>query len=342
MFRNIAIFIISSGVIATLNAGPIQLQIGSGTNGANGLTAGTVTQVVTGGATGTVGEAAYIGSLPPSSTAFTRTSGVPASGYPNGETPGGQLLTVNDNGTNVTFAMINDSANPTANMWLSSNTNGTVGAPIVTTDTILMGGLGVFGVSNVWTMLNDQYGSLAYNNGQNTQVVFNFTTATGGAVTPLTFTLTNGVTIRDSVNCTAAGGATGTGVSTCTALGYQNTLDTANSYGTTGGLNPASGPSVHAFNVWSGTYNTGSGNYANTNNGAVYLDGQNFSLGSAYANDYLTSIQIIGTTTGTRQSRDVLSAITVQASTPEPSTWLLLAGGFGVIGFARLRRKSIS
>jgi len=322
--------------MATLNAGPIQLQIG----GNNGLTVGTVTQAVTGGATGTVGEAAYIGSLPPSSTSFTRTSGVPATGSPNGEVAGGQLLTVNDNGTNVTFAMINDSANPTANMWLSSNTNGTTGSPIVTTDTILMGGLGVFGVTNVWTMLNDQYGNLAYNNGKNTQVTFNFTTAGGGAVAPLTFTLTNGVTIRDSVNCTSAGGATGTGVGTCTALGYQNSLDTANNYDPTGALNPASGPNVHAFNVWTGTYNTGGGNYANTANGAVYLDGQNFSLGSAYANDYLTSIQIVGTTTGTRQSRDVLSAITVGAATPEPSTWLLVTAGFGAIGFFRLRRKS--
>lgn len=343
MFRYFAILIVGAGAIANVDAGSIQLQIGSGANGSNGLTAGTVTQTVTGGATGTVGEMAFVGNIPPGSTTLTRTSGVPPVGYPNGA-GSTQLDTVNDNGTNVTFAMINDSASPTSNMWISSNTAGTTGSPVVTTDTILMGGLGVFGVSNVWTMLNDQYGNLAFNGGQNTQVVFNFTTATGGFVAPLTFTLTNGVEIRDSVNCTSGGGATGTGVTACTALGYQTSLDTTNDYSPTGALNPVSGPSVSAFNVWTGTYNTGTGAYANTANGTVDLDAQNFSLGSAYANDYLTSIQIVDTETSTRQSRDILTAITIQdagASAPEPSTWLLFAAGFGVVGLVRLRHKPV-
>jgi hypothetical protein len=329
MFRHIAILMVGAAAIANLNAGSVQLQIG----GANGLTAGTVTQSVTGGVTGTVGENAYVGNIPPGSTVLTRTSGVPATGYPNGETSG-QLDTVNDNGTNVTFAMINDSANNTANMWLSTNTAGSVTTPVVTTDTILMGGLGVFGVSNVWTMLNDQYGNLAYNGGQNTQVTFNFTTATGGFVAPLTFTLVNGVEISDAVDCTA-----GSGLSACQAFGYQTSLDTTNDYSPTGATNPSSGPDVSAFNVWSGTYNQGGGNYTNTT-GSVFLDGQNFSLGSGYTNDYLTSIQVIDTQTGSRQSRDILSAITVEANAPEPSTWLLFAIGFGLFGFAKLRRKS--
>ena len=342
MRRHIGIFIIGSVAVATLNAGSVQIQIGSGTNGVNGLTAGTVTQGVV-GATGTLGEAAYIGNLPPGGTALTYTSGVPVGGYPNGETSGGQALTVNDGGTNVTFAMIDDSAHPTANMWDTSNTTtGTVGTPIVTTDTIAMGGLGVFGVSNVWTMLNDQYGSLTYNSGQTTQVTFNFTTLTGGFVAPLTFTLTNGVEIRGAVNCTA-----GTGLSACQAFAYQNGLDTTNDYSTTGALNPSSGPNVSAFNVWTGTYNdtVSGGSYGNTS-GNVYLDGQNFNLGSGYANDYLTSVQITDADAGSRQSRDILSAITVEGSTlppsgvPEPSTWLLFATGLGVLGFVRLRRKS--
>jgi len=334
MFRHIAFFMVGAAAIANLNAGSVQLQVGTGVNGANGLTAGTVSQTVTGGAAGTIGENPYLGNVPPGSTIYTRTSGVPAAGYPNGETSG-QLDTVNDNGTNVTFAMINDAANNTANMWLSSSTTGSVASPIVTTDTIVMGGLGVFGVSNVWTMLNDQYGNLAYNGGQNTQVTFNFTTKTGGAVTPLTFTLTNGVEIRDAVDCTA-----GSGLGACQGFGYQNGLDTTNDYSPTGALNPVNGPDVSAFNVWTGTYNQGAGNYANTN-GTVFLDGQNFSLGSAYASDYLTSIQITGTETGSRQSRDILSAITIEANAPEPSTWLLFAIGFGLFSFAKLRRKSI-
>jgi len=336
MFRQIAMSVVALAGIANLYAGSVQLQIGTGTNGQNGLTAGTVTQTVAGGANGTVGESAYIGNLPPGSTSLTRTLGVPATGYPNGETSG-QLDTVNDGGTNVTFAMIDDSAHNTDNMWISSST-----ANVVTTDTILMSGLGVFGVSNVWTMLNDQYGNLAYNNGQNTQVIFNFTTATGGAVAPLTFTLTNGIEIRDSAQCT---GPVGSALTTCQALNYQTSLDTTNDYSPTGGLNPTSGPDVSAFNVWTGTYGLASGgNYTGTT-GNVYLDGQNFSLGSAYASDYLTSIEVVDTQTATRQSRDILSAITVEGtlvSAPEPSTWLLFATGFGVLGFARLRRKSAS
>jgi len=320
--RTLAILTMAFTGIATTYAGSVQLQIGSGPNGDLGLTAGTVTQTFTGGGgAGVFGEQGYVGDLPPGAASLTGVAGVPAPpAVPNGNVPGGQLLTSNG----VTFAMIDDSANSTANMWISTNTAGSISTPVTTTDTIA---IGIFGVSNLWTMLNDQYGPVG---GTNTQVVFNFGTSASVANLPsLTFTLGYGKTISDAVDCLTGSCPT-----------YATTLDTVNNYGPTGTLNPGSGATVSAFTVWEGTYATGSGAYNNTT-GDVFLDAQNFALGSAYAGEYLVNVQIIDTNTATRQSRDVLSAITVAAAVPEPSTWLLFAAGIGALAFARLRRKAI-
>jgi hypothetical protein len=318
MFRHIAIFMVGAAAIANLNAGSIQLQIG----GANGLTAGTVTQTVTGGATGSLGEQGYVGDLPPGTSSLTGIAGTPAApGVPNGEVPGGQLLTSNG----VTFAMIDDSANPTANIWISSNSAGNAVTPVVTTDTIQMG---IFGVQNVWTMLNDEYGIV----GSTTQVVFNFGTTAGVANLPsLAFTLVNGNSIRDAVDCL-------TSSTTCPA--YQTGLSTS-TYGTDDATAAAAGaPSVSAFNVWEGTYGGAPGGaYANMTSGDVNLDAQDFSL-TGYSNEYLVSMQIIDSNTGIRQNRDVLSAITV-GEAPEPSTWLLFATGLGALFFIRRRCESV-
>jgi len=319
MFRQIAIFIVGAASIANLNAGSLQLQIG----GVNGLTAGTVNQTVTGGSAGTLGEQNYVGDIPPGTTGLTGIAGVPtAPGVPNGEVPGGQKLTTNG----VTFAMIDDSANPTANMWISTNTAGTVGTPVATIDTIPMG---IFGVQNVWTMLNDQYGIA----GSTTQVIFNFGTTAGVANLPaLTFTLVNGNSIRDSVDCL-------TSSTSCPA--YATSLSTS-AYGTNDTTAAVAGASsVSAFNVWEGTYaGTPTGAYAGMTSGDVFLDGQDFSL-VGYGSDYLVSMQIVDTNTGTRQTRDLLSAVTVGYNAPEPSTWLLLAAGLGGLFLVQRRRKSV-
>jgi hypothetical protein len=323
MNRHIAILTLVLTGAASMYAGSVQLQIGGTAGLASTYTANgsSITQTVTGGATGAVGEKAYVGNIPPGSTSLTGTSGVPtAPGVPNGEVVGGQSLTSNG----VTFDMIDDGVS-THNMWISTNTAGTVGTPVATTTTIPMG---IFGVSSVWTMLNDQYGAVG---GTNTQVIFNFGSTASVGTSSLTFTLTNGTVISDAVDCLTG---------SCPA--YATSLDTVDTYSPTGALDPVTGPNVSAFTVWGGTYNTAGALsvYANTT-GNVYLDAQNFSLGSAYASLYLVNVQVVDTNTGANQSRDLLSAITVQAtSTPEPSTWLLLASGLAIVGISVVRRRA--
>jgi len=302
-----------TGIVAVY-AGPVQLQIG----GSTGLTSGFVSQTVSPGPAGSVGLQPYVGDIPPGSTSLTGLSGVPAApAVPNGEVSGGQLLTSNG----VTFAMI-DSGVSTANQWISTNQS-----VDTTTDTIQ---IGIFGVSAAWTMLNDQYGTP---NGTNTTVTFNFgnsANVTNG--TSLQFTLTNGTEIRDAVDCI-----------TGTCPSYSTGLDFVNDYGPTGALNPATGPHVSAFNVWTGSYNTaGSASAYKNTTGDVFLDAQDFSLGSAYSGLYLVNIQIADANTGANTSRDMLSAVTVLGQAPEPSTWLLFAAGLGLVGFFRLRQRSVN
>jgi len=263
-----------------------------------------------------MGQFGYTGLSFPLLTGISQVSGVPATGMPNGEVLGGQSLTSNG----VTFAMIDQGT--TANVWGASNQAG------VTTFTIPMG---IFGVTNTWTMLNDEWGT----SGNDTNVTFNFSSGS------VTFNLINGVQIRDSVDCTG-----GTGLAACTARGFQTSLDTSNAYATNGTSAAVAGnPAVSAFNVWTGAY-TGSptgGAYANTT-GSLFLDAQKFSfLGTPFSagNVELLSVVITDQNPGGFGSRDGLSAITVLGQTPEPSTVLLFAAGLAAVGFIRFRRKSV-
>jgi hypothetical protein len=196
--------------------------------------------------------------------------------------------------------------------------------------------LGIFGVTDVYTMMNDQYG---INSATPTTVQFNF-----GNSTSESFTLVNGTVIRDEFNCTG-----GANVATCQALNYATSLNIVNGYSTTGsslgayGSIAAGTAYVRAFNVWSGTYGTGTGSY-NLTSGTLSLDAQDFQLGSLAVGQTLTSVTITDTAgASTKVSRDILSAITVASSgaaaTPEPSTVLLLVGGLGSLVFAGRRRK---
>jgi hypothetical protein len=103
---------------------------------------------------------------------------------------------------------------------------------------------------------------------------------------------------------------------------------------------PVTGITVDTFNLYSASYTagaTGAGNYNNTS-GTVVLDGQQFVFGGLFASDYLVKINISDPNAASGISRTALSAITVD-SAPEPSTWLLFAGGLGLLlSFKRFRR----
>ncbi|HEU5020911.1 MAG TPA: hypothetical protein VFT60_03435, partial [Bryobacteraceae bacterium] len=110
--------------------------------------------------------------------------------------------TMYDSTNDVTFAMISQTGTY-GNVWTSFGSN---------TLTIPMG---IFGVKNVWTMLNNYYGVDGANS---TSVTFQFDDNADGSdansLTTLTVDLKNGTEIRGAVDCTA----------NCGAVSYASTL----------------------------------------------------------------------------------------------------------------------
>ena len=341
--------------LATLYAGSVQqIQIG----GSNGLTT-SQTLNVTGTITTTGGSGAGItpysfnvlqgtvsnsdnsitsGVLCYGANATSATNCTSQGGTVQGTLPytatnpsGGAYMT---SGNGVTFAMINQGVDSD---WQTSNFasgTSTINIPI-----------GIFGVTSVDTMLNDNYGVPT---GSDISVTFNFdTTATGtnGAGSE-TFTLVDGEVIRDAFQCTSGS------INATSCLSYQsggsdplNTTLMYNQAGTSlGAIGATTTPSVYAYNVITGTYTTmaptGSGGavpYVNTA-GNLYLDAQVFNLGSSFLGDYLTSIKVTDAVTASFQSKADLTAIDVFAA-PEPSTIFLFVTGIGLVALVHLRRR---
>ena len=323
MHRQIAIITLGLAAVAGLNAG--QIQIGSGLNGTNGLTsvytvAGqggiTASTTATQASGGTFGETTYAKTLYQNSTLSS-----------TAPTPGSQVTA-----GGVTFNLINDAISGPPNFWAGTNDGaGVSGNPNPSTTTITIP-MGIFGVTNVYTMLNDEYGVSGANN---VDVTFNF--GAGGLGGSLTFDLVNGQVYADSFDCLA-----GSGLSACALNNYAMTVDSVHSFNAAGvQVVPSAGTAtVSSLGVaWSGTYSASTlAPYANTS-GNLFLDAQNFYLGS-FAGSYLYNVVITDTNTGLYTSRTELSAITVASSTPEPSTWLLFGTGIAAVFFVAKRRKS--
>jgi hypothetical protein len=333
-------FRIATGSILVLAsvgvAGAGQIQLG----GANGLTS----SYIAGGCSGTPPcGAGSLGSL----SAATEGSydGVLFSGANNGGTaPSPPSGTVTDPTSFVTFSLINDGVGN--NVWslpdIVGSTANTMTIPV-----------GVFGVTDVWTMINDELGSGGLNavNSpyRDLTVVFNFGTTSNATTTEsvLVKTLNSGTSptaaangqVRNAVNCTGpppCGGisppASGPVAPSASMATYVNGVLSSNI-------------GVQTNNLYSTGYTDASGAYSTSSGGTVSLDDQGFllgdiSLGALGAGDtnlntYLVSVQIreVGVT-GAPGEAVGLSAITV-LTTPEPSTVLLFLAGLGAIGLAR-------
>jgi len=267
MFRHIAIFVVGTVAIANLNAGSVQIQIG----GANGLTTAQASGNITSTQSGPLPYSATVLQGTGSNANNAITSGVLCYGFaPTATTSctaGGGTLQTNlpftatnpaggayfsAQGGALTFAMINQS---NASEWTTTN--------LATGTSTINIPMGIFGVTNVDTMLNDNFG---VPNSSDISVTFNFAGALGGgnSAGSETFTLIDGEVIRDSFRCT--GGNTG---NTPSCLSYLNgggadPLATANIYNQAGTLIGPVGtstavPYVNAFNVISGTYTAAAG-----------------------------------------------------------------------------------
>jgi len=366
-FQGILIAAVLTG--SSAYAGQIQIGefAGNSINGANsGLTqnyvnetggvqcAGFVAQGNTCVATGTAGVSGSLGGALKrgydatlfSSVTQGATAPSPYAGYSKA-TAAAAGSTLTDGTDGVTFAMISDGVTgPNSNNILTENAPTTITIPV-----------GVFGVSDVWTMLNNLYGELGAND---TSLIFNFGNASNATtnLTQVTVNLTNSSSaqnaggqssasgdgvVRSAVDCTTVGS------STCNTVPVGSLLNSgtlATSVVVNGGSAVAGTVAVLTQQIYTSAYNTTTNARYNGSSGNAVLDDQNFSFGGTYQNMYLVSMSVVekvGLAGAANKSDTALSAITVDTAvaTPEPSTWFLLMAGFAGLVVAK-RQKLFS
>jgi MYXO-CTERM domain-containing protein len=322
------------GVVASY-AG--QIQIGQTVSGVNyglttlwvtspntsGCTTGCASSTTTGYALRNYDKSLFEGAVP-APTPFTGFSGVTGTA----STPGSTMF---DSTNDITFNMVSQTGS-FGNVWMAGSSN---------TLTIPMG---VFGVQNVWTMLNNYFGNPGVND---TSVTFSFDNNADGSdaasLTTLTLDLRNGTEIRSAMDCTAN---CTTNFATSLATGPAGTVVSGDDIHCTG-PNCIATVTVLANNLYSAlnlTPNAASLYGGESVNGV--LDDQGFLFGNAFANQYLVSIGITEKgydISSSSASASALSAVTVQTfstETPEPSTIMLGVGGLFALAFVRRRRTN--
>jgi len=239
-----------------------------------------------------------------------------------------------------TFAMVSDGANSSSNAsnnyWASTNTNGKADSITVP--------IGISGVSDVWTMMDNEWGSLGLND---TSVTFNFGTTSNqlSGYTSITVNLldTNNTGLNGDMRAALA----------CSAVTTTTCNSTTNPDGTLAQGNVVDGVTINtgvAYNTFLYTGANPAGFYAGTQ-GKLKLDSEQFVFNNpSLLSDYLVSMTITenfsmtpaaAVTNGASfASETALSAIDVDTvtATPEPTTILLLLSGLGGFAFLRFRR----
>jgi hypothetical protein len=306
------------GVFAAMSANAGQIQVG----GPNGLTSAYVTSQ------GGWAQRGYYGGLFSKTTSSS--TGLPTQTNTTGTLAGPQTLT-DSNGT--VFNLMNDGPSAATNdynyVWVSQNTGAANAITIP---------VNVFGVQQVYVMLNDYAGYA----GLNPTIAFNF--ASGTDTITLT-NLANGLgAFRSAVECTSA-----TGTTSCPSATPNGHSVSASAPGTVN-TNVSGDATITTKAVWSGAYTGGAAGFTTdyysptgSSSGNLMLDELNFTFSTNYSNTTLQSISITagtagGVTPGSANDRLALSAITVVA-TPEPTTMILFGTGLALIGFGRLTRK---
>jgi hypothetical protein len=198
---------------------------------------------------------------------------------------------------------------------------------------------GVFNVDQIWTLINDRMSTFGYQG--ITLVLTGFNPNTSATITE-TINLEDGVDYRSigaGPDLTTSVFPVGCDVANQSGanLGVSCVGDTSPSTASSGtdsrvGLSATPGVSVTVYNDAFKTTDPQSDNY--------WLDVQNIQLGNAFQGDWLNTIAVVNNGTSTQNEQTVLSAITVDAVTPEPGTILLFASGIaGLLVLQRRRSK---
>jgi len=288
-------------------------------------------------------------------TAPTPYAGYTASSTSSG-TSGPAGSTMSDG--NVTFAMISDPTKSSFTEWSTSNNNQTPASVSMSIP------IGIFGVTDAWTMLDQEYGIPGLANAATVTFTFSSGSADGstGTTTTVVVDLNNAPAVNPGNSQTPSTGYQLQDVTNCTS-GPTNTYNNCRNYAT-GAVSPTSNPNTYingvlqntgiqvlVNNLYTYTYTNAVGTqYAGTT-GTQSLDDQGFLFNGAYSflqSDYLVSIGITDNQAEGYKSGSVLndtnldylqlSAVTLDSNVPEPATWALLLGSLGVIGMVKWMR----
>ena len=337
-------FLIGAGLVGGIaQAG--QIQVGSGTNGLTANYLGATSQTSAGSglvwtAPGGFGEMNYDTTLF-KNTKLGSTAPSPYSGYNIAtSTPGPH--TVSDGAVN--FNMIADGCGAPTTSASTCLGNDYWAAPAAGSSSVLTIPVNVFGVTDVWTILQNQWGLAG---AADTMVTFDFGTGPGMVTDSVALTLTNSGAnangaasgqIRDAIDCSTIGNTvSGTN---CGMFANGPTAASSSVAATDNAVSIAP-ITVLSDNVFIAAYNTGGGAgiYGNSK-GNVTLTDQGFQFGNAYIGLELLDIKITELNGTNQVSSTGLSAITVDTSaTPEPSTLLLLLGGLGIGSAVKFGRR---
>jgi len=282
---------------------------------------------------------------------------VPYAGYTTGAAQTGQIKDTNSNAVNadgaagVTFNMINDG---TTNVGACTGVVGQqqCGIPESNNYWTLDGyssfqfikvPIGVYGVTDLWTMLNSEYASASSVERSAIVELFFGPTPTGASTETVELKINN----TGDLGSGAAGQIQNAII--CSAADPCNGVNTPASgpMGSSANFTPVVPPSPAGLSVNVVTDNLFSYAYNTNGNGTLVLNDQGFLLGTlnfgggnTNLNMYLEDIKIFanGGASGAPSEALALSAITVDAI-PEPSTVIMFISGLGAIGFARFRRR---